>query len=539
MISISRLHLTYAGESEPVLRDVNLDIAEGEFVLVVGHTGAGKSSLLRVINGLAPHHTGGRVAGDVVVFGRSIRDHRPRDMADLVGVVTQDPLSGFVTDTVEEEIAFGMESLALAPDVMRKRVEETLDLLSLAPLRRRVLSTLSGGEQQRVAIASVLAMHPKVLVLDEPTSALDPTAAEEVLSILQRLVHDLGITVIVAEHRLERVVQYVDRVIHVTGDGTITDGPVASMMAESPLAPPVVVLGRAAGWTPLPLSVRDARRMAEPLREQLAALAPTEITERVNTKTALVTFEDFTVNYGSTTALRDVSLQIQPGEIAAVMGRNGAGKSTLLSAMVGLRKGKRGSVRLGGHDPHTLKGSALVHLAGYVPQEPSDLLYADTVSDECALADRDAGVLAGTARKLFEQLAPGVGDFVHPRDLSEGQRLSLVLAVVLAAKPPLVILDEPTRGLDYQAKARLISALRRLSTEGHGVVLATHDVELVAELATRVVVIAEGEIVTDGPTQEVITSSPSFAPQVAKVLAPGRWLTVDAVREALDPEPWG
>ena len=237
-------------------------VDEGELCLVVGRTGSGKSTLLGAINGLVPHFTGGQLAGRVIVDGRDTRDHPPRELADVVGVVGQDPLAGFVTDTVEEELAYAMEQLAVPPAVMRKRVEETLDLLGIAELRRRPLRTLSGGQQQRVAIGAVLTAHPRVLVLDEPTSALDPTAAEEVLAAITRLVHDLGITVVVAEHRLERVVQYADRLVLLTGDGAAVAGPPADVLVDSPVAPPVVELGRLAGWAPLPLSVRDARRRA-------------------------------------------------------------------------------------------------------------------------------------------------------------------------------------------------------------------------------------------------------------------------------------
>ena len=184
----------------------------------------GKSTLLGAINGLVPHFTGGTLAGRVLVDGRNTAEHPPRELADVVGVVSQDPLAGFATDTVEEELAYGMEQLAVPADVMRKRVEETLDLLGLAELRHRALRELSGGQQQRVAIGSVLTAHPRILVLDEPTSALDPTAAEEVLAAITRLVHDLGVTVVLAEHRLERVVQYADRVLYLPGDGSVVDG---------------------------------------------------------------------------------------------------------------------------------------------------------------------------------------------------------------------------------------------------------------------------------------------------------------------------
>src|SRR5690606_38169528 len=192
-----------------------------------------------------------------------------------------------------------------------------------------------------------------------------------------------------------------------------------------------------------------------------------------------------------------------------------------------------GSVRTGDAVPHRTRPRDLVRRVGLVPQEPRDLLYADTVAAECAAADRDAEAPPGTCRALLTELLPAVADDTHPRDLSEGQRLTLALAVVLTARPPLLLLDEPTRGLDYAAKARLVTILRGLAGEGHAIVMATHDVELAAELADRVVLIAEGEVIADGPAAEVVTASPSFAPQVAKILAPQRWLTVGQVREAL------
>ena len=271
MIELERMGVTFTDAPAPVLSGVDLSIPEGELVLVVGRTGSGKTTLLRALNGLVPHFSGGTLHGRVVVDGRDTRTHRPRDLADVVGFVGQDPLAGFVTDTVEDELAYGMESLGLPADVMRKRVEETLDLMGLAEVRDRPVADLSGGQQQRVAIGSVLTTHPRVLVLDEPTSALDPLAAEEVLATLQRLVHDLGLTVVLAEHRLERVVQYADRLVLVPGGGgAVVHGEPGDVLRDAPVAPPVVELGRVAGWRPLPLSVRDARRRAAPLREQLA-----------------------------------------------------------------------------------------------------------------------------------------------------------------------------------------------------------------------------------------------------------------------------
>jgi len=538
VIRFTDVSVRYPEAAHPVLRHVDLHVPEGELCLVVGRTGSGKSTLLRAVNGLVPHFTGGVLSGTVTVAGRDTRDHPPRELADVVGVVGQDPLAGFVTDLVEDELAYGMESLGLAPDVMRRRVEETLDLLGLAELRHRPLLSLSGGQRQRVAIGSVLTTHPRVLVLDEPTSALDPPAAEEVLAALQRLVHDLGLTVLLAEHRLERVVQYADRVVHVPGDGApLQVGTPAEVMSTSPVVPPVVGLGRAQGWAPLPLSVRDARRAATDLRARLSERpAPLRVAGPADGR-PVAHVRDLVVTYGEVHALRGVDLDVRPGEVVVLMGRNGAGKSTLLGSLVGLHRPARGTVEVGAGAtraaPHTLRPPALLRHVGLVPQEPADLLYAETVAAECHEADRVAQTPEGTCRGLLARLAPEVPDATHPRDLSEGQRLALALALVLTARPPLVLLDEPTRGLDYTAKTRLVGLLRDLADDGHALLLATHDVELAAEVATRVAVVAEGEKVADGPAHDVLVSSPAFAPQVAKVLSPLPWLTVGEVTASL------
>ncbi|MET8756191.1 ATP-binding cassette domain-containing protein, partial [Streptomyces sp. NPDC004667] len=235
--------------------------------------------------------------------------------------------------------------------------------------------------------------------------------------------------------------------------------------------------------------------------------------------------------------LRDVSLSVAPGEVIALMGRNGAGKSTLLASLIGTLAPAAGEVTVGGRAPHRTPPREMVRRVGLVPQDPRDLLYADTVSAECAAADADAGATPGTCSDLVATLLPGVPDDTHPRDLSEGQRLTLALALVLTGRPALLLLDEPTRGLDYAAKARLVGLLRGLAADGHAIVLATHDVELAAELAHRVVILAGGEVVADGPTAEVVVSSPAFSPQVAKILAPGHWLTVSQVSAALEGTP--
>ena len=531
MINFSNVSLIYPQSTKTILEGLTCEIEEGEMVLVMGHTGSGKSSLLRLINGLVPHHTGGILAGSITVDGISTREVKPGSLAHLVGIVGQNPINGFVTDIVEEELAFGMEALNFPTDVMRKRIEEVLDLLSLNAVRDRSIRTLSGGEQQRVAIAAALVMHPKVLVLDEPTSALDPIAAEEVLSVLHRLVHDLSVTVIIAEHRLERVIQFVDRIILIEGDGETSIGNADEILQKADLVPPIIRLARALNLSEIGRSVREVRRLTNNVREKIV-IAPASVP---NTKPTVIEADSVVVTYDQKDALKKVSTTIKAGEIVALMGRNGAGKSSLLETIVGVASPQAGSVSVNGVKPITLQGRERRIAIGYVPQEPADLLYLQSVSQECESADRENEIPPGSTFQFLNRLVPNISGDTHPHDLSEGQRLALVLSIVLSSNPKVLILDEPTRGLDYQAKRLFSLALQEFARKFDSpVLLATHDVELVAELADRVIFLAEGEIVADGTTLDVLLSSPAFAPQVAKVMAPQPWLTVDDVVAALD-----
>jgi energy-coupling factor transport system ATP-binding protein len=400
---------------------------------------------------------------------------------------------------------------------MRKRIEEVIDLLSLNQIRNRKIATLSGGEQQRVAIAAAMVLHPKILVLDEPTSALDPVAAEEVLAILQRLVHDLGITVIIAEHRLERVIGYVDSVIEISANGQTRIGKPEEILKDSKIAPPIVKLARALKLPQISLSVRDLRKNTEAIRNNGKEL---EVTPEVYGRNLIET-ENLSVAYENNIALQPINLKIKVGEIIALMGRNGAGKSSLIKALLNVASYK-GNI------------NNFAKRIGYIPQDANDLLYHQSVTAECEQTDRDNGLKSGTTASLLEELAPTVKLNSHPRDLSEGQRLALVLAIVLAPKPDLLVLDEPTRGLDYESKSLLIRLLTESATNGAAVFIATHDVELVAELASRIIILAEGELVADGNALDVLLASPSFAPQVTKVMSPRKWLTISDVLKAAE-----
>jgi energy-coupling factor transporter ATP-binding protein EcfA2 len=529
VILVDRLTYAYAGAAAFALRDCSLEVADGETLLVAGASGTGKSTLLRAMVGLVPHFWGGRLAGRVVVFGRDTRAHPPRDLADLVGFVAQDPESQAVVDRVADEIVFAMENLGVPPVTMRKRLEETLDALGLAPLRDRRLSTLSGGERQRVAIASVLAAQPRALVLDEPTSQLDPLSAEEVLGVLQRLNQDLGIGIVLAEHRLERVVQFADRMAVLAGDGGPPMlGPPREVLRVSPVAPPLAELGRALGWDPIPLTVREGRARAAALRPLLRPLpaepeAPGE---------PLVVVRGCRVALGGREVLRGIDLTVSEGETLALVGRNGAGKTTLLRALVGLLRPHAGRIVVAGRDVPRTPVAELARDVAYLPQTPEAALVADRVADEVAFTLRARG-LPGRPEPVLEAFGLAALADRPPRDLAAGERLRVALAAVSAGRPRVLLLDEPTRGVDQVGKEDLARRLAGWRREGRAVVVVTHDVELVARCATRVALMAEGEIVVDGPVREVLGESPLFSSQMNKVFEERSLLTVEDVLRAL------
>ena len=557
MIQLTHVTYTYPNQTAPALADFSAAIQPGEFVLVVGPSGAGKSTFLRSLNGLVPHFYGGRWAGRAEVFGRDPVALAPRGMADLVGFVFQDPEAQFVVDTVEDELAFAMENFALPPATMRKRVEEVLDQMGIAHLRSRRISTLSGGEKQRVALASVLALQPEVLVLDEPTSQLDPQAAEEVLIALRHLNEDLGLTIVLSEHRLERVVQYADRMLYLPGLGVppVLDDP-RVVAAQLPLVPPLIELGRTLDWQPLPLTIKEGRAFARRLSGRLAGHGDTETgghgdgetrghgeaTEQdprrvpVSPRRPVVEVRNLHYSYDNRSALRGVSLGVNAGEFVVLMGRNGSGKSTLLKQIVGLIKPGEGQVTVAGLDTRKAELDDIIKTVGYVPQHPGALLFGDTLAAELTFTRRGHAMPADPAadQALLDRLGLGALADRNPRDLSGGEQQRAALASILAANPQIILLDEPTRGLDYAQKRSLTDLLLGMKREGRTIIMATHDVELAAACADRAVLMAEGQIVVDGSAREVMSDSQVFSSQINKLFRDPRYLVVEDVLRALD-----
>jgi len=542
MIHLENLSYVYPGSSDRALSDVSLDISEGEFTLVAGPSGSGKSTLLRVLNGLVPHFTGGSISGSATVSGRDPIAEGPQALSRIVGFVFQDPESQFVVDRVEDEIAFALENAAVPPAEMRLRVEEVLHLLDLTALRDRPLDTLSGGEKQRVAIATALAFRPRILALDEPTSQLDPQAAEDVLQALVRLNQDLGLTIVIAEHRLERILPYVDHMVYLSESGdAVVSGPPRRVLRQMDLTPPLVTLAKEFGWEPLPLTIKEGRkRVAE---SQIPSYSSqTRIGPRATPKPLAahrepqIALHNLRFAYNGTPVLRGIDLQIEPGELVALMGRNGSGKTTLLRCIVGLLMPEQGEIEMKGTSILGQATADICQNVGYLPQDPRDLLFADTVLDELMITLRNHGLgdrppLAPS--ELIERLE--LADVAHryPRDLSAGQRQRAALGAVTVTRPGVLLLDEPTRGLDYPAKRKLVRLLREWQDQGTSILLVTHDVELVAQAADRVLLLSQGEIIADA-SPEMLTASPLFSPQVARLFPGTGWLTADDALEGLN-----
>jgi energy-coupling factor transport system ATP-binding protein len=511
--TLDRVEYRYPGAVGPALSDANLTIEQGSFCLLAGPSSGGKSTLLRTFNGLVPQFHGGSLSGQVRVAGLDPSRTPARDMALTAGMVFQEPEAQAITETVEEELAFGLEQRGVPAPEMRIRIERVLEALAIAHLRERKVITLSGGERQRLALASVLVLEPALLLLDEPTSQLDNRGAEDLISLLRARQAAGDLTTLIAEHRLERLLPLVDTVIAVR-EGKVQALTPREAANELEGAPPVCRLARALGLSPLPLTVEEA---AKQLPRGLAARPRPSCAQGA----ALIEASDVSVAYGAVFALRHVSFTLREGEVVALMGANGSGKTSLFRALVGLSPLASGSVRFAGRPIAGVRVNTA--FAGLVPQDPALALYRETVREELAetLSLRGGGkALAQTV----EQAAAGWG-VAHllernPRDLSVGQQQCVALGAMLAHEPKVWLMDEPTRGADGPAKAWLAGILREHAARGGAAIVATHDRESAAHFADRVIELHEGSMVADEPASLAFSASGRQPTQVAR-LVPG------------------
>ena len=525
LLEIQDLTYYYPGSTKPSLSGIDLKIREGEFLLVVGGSGSGKSSLARVIAGLIPEFYGGRLEGKLFFQEDELKGDDRHILNSHVGIVFQDPEKQLVMTSVEAEIAFGLENIGLAQQEMFRRVAEVMSFLNLTSLRDKFTANLSGGEKQKVALASVVAMQPRILVLDEPTSQLDPVAAGEFLDLVEYLNKELGYTVVLIEQRLERCFHLADRLVvmeqgEIICDGTPGDAARWQVARHLPFIPPVAKFFASFNGSIIPLTVRDGRRE---LHKYLPA-EPREIPERkvkltpVNKEHAVLAARNLWYSYpGGREVIRGQSLCVKEGEFVVILGANAAGKTTLLKLLAGILKPDRGCVHLLGQDTRNLSLAELGHSVGYLSQNPNDYLFQDTVDDELMFTLNNFQIPDnGICDEILKKLNLHALRHANPRDLSSGERQRVALASILVAGPRLLLLDEPTRGIDYRLKAELGGFLQGITASGGTVVMVTHDVEFAAEYADRVVMLFDGMVACDGP-RDVLGESIFYAPQMSRL----------------------
>jgi len=459
MIRVEDLTYTYPKCGSPILRNVSLDITEGDFILLVGTSGCGKSTLCRAFNGLIPHFYGGTYLGKVTVDGVDMRDTSPALMAETVGMVFQDPENQLVMTNVENEMAFGMENLGVPRSEMLRRVRESAEYFDLKRFFHRFIPELSGGEKQKVALGSVLAMSPKYLVLDEPTSQLDIRNSNLFLDFVSSLNQDFGVGVVIVEHRIERCMDLVKRMVVMRDGEIVIDGD--------------------------PMDAYDHMREMDLIHD-----IRRDIHGYNGNGEAVVRAHDLHFSYGENSILQGLDFEARKGDMTVIAGLNGTGKSTFLKILTGLLTPSSGRIEVLGKDVTRTTVAGQARKVGYLSQNPNDYLFEQTLERELQFTLRNLGI----DRREWEERIRWTLEMVDltryrmtfPRDLSTGERERAALATILVGRPDILVLDEPTRGLDLWMKGQLGRVLASLRDEGITTVLVTHDYRFIAENATRI-----------------------------------------------------
>ncbi|NPA75335.1 MAG: energy-coupling factor ABC transporter ATP-binding protein [Euryarchaeota archaeon] len=508
MIELNNVSFTYALTGSVALKNVSLQIYPGEFVLVLGDSGSGKSTLLRCINGLIPHFYGGKFEGTVKINERSTATMSPKDAARVVGSVFQDPENQILMQRVENELAFPLENEGICRDKITLRMEEVAALTGIEQLLKRKTSTLSGGEKQKVAIATALMRGPEYLILDEPTSQLDPNAAESLLGVLERINDELGTGIVLVEHRLERTMHRADKVVLMHQGRIIAEGEPGLIAAEYDLDalgvgyPQITRAAKALGLPYLPLTVKEGKKYMSHVQ---AVPHKYRVSERIVLQGMNLKF-----SYSSVPVLKNVSLEIRDGEILGLVGNNSTGKSTLAKLLAGLLTPQKGKVTVMGKNVHRISDSERVRYIAMVFQNPRMHLFQDTIYEDIAMGGMEPESIMKRLKiwELRERSA---------EDLSGGERMLAAIATVAVKKPRVLILDEPTRGLSWRYRNILSEFLKEYTHHG-SVLLISHDMETLARNCHRIAMLARGEIVRVAETHEFMSSALLYTTQINKVI---------------------
>ncbi len=526
-VEIQDLNFTYRRSETPALQRINYSQPEGQVVALIGPSGAGKSSLVRCLNRIIPKFFQGDFNGQVRLFENDITQKRTPELAATVGVVLQDFESQLFSTSAELDVAFGPENLGLDSDEIERRIARSLSLTGLEQYRERDPASLSGGQKQRLAIATVLAIEPRLIALDEATTDLDPQGKAEVSTIIRELAQR-GMTVIMVEHEPEQM-RAADRIVILKQGRILCDGQCSEVLADvdflinsgvRPPDPPRIC--QALGLPQRPIEVEPAKDL---LKQQGISFDPSAISRILQEDQAqklgneIISVKDLCHEYpGGVQALRSVDLSVRSREFLAIIGQNGSGKTTLVSHLIGLLKPTSGSVFFEGQDISTEKTAQLGRQIGYVFQNPDNQIFSPRVFDEVAFGPRNYGFsedeVAERVRKALELVDLAHAPEMDPFVMTKGERQRVAVASILASDPGVLILDEPTTGLDYNEQRAVMDMLAKLNEQGHTVIIITHTLWVVAEYATRSLLMADGKIISDGPTREVL-SKPDLLKQAS------------------------
>jgi energy-coupling factor transport system ATP-binding protein len=522
LIDIRGLTVKYVGRKNPTLVNVNLELQQGETVLLLGASGSGKSTLALTLNGLIPHSTGGVMSGSVCVAGMDTQQASVAQLAQQVGIVFQDPESQFVTLKVEDEIAFGLENLRLPPHEMDAKIQTALDQVSMPQARTQAVWALSGGQKQRIALAALLAMEPHVIVFDEPTANLDPIGTRDVFALLaehKARPHQPQHTIILIEHKLDEVMHLIDRVV-VLGEGgsVIADAPPREMFdqhAETLRAlgvwmPQVSLLAHKLGVRPVPVTLDEAVRQWSCVIGHLPFASGegqmTHDKEQMTNDSLAIEVRHLSHRYGANETLRDVSVCVPTGDFLAIVGANGAGKTTLAKHLMTILHPPKNTVFIEGRDVAGIPSRELTRLIGYVFQNPEHQFVTNSVADEVRFGLRVMGLSADEIEQrthtMLTRFKLSRYAQANPFTLSHGEKRRLSVATMLAMGQRILILDEPTFGQDQRNAAELLAVLDELHDEGRTIIVITHDMALVAQHAHTVAVMSEGRLLFHGAVRE-------------------------------------
>lgn len=514
-IELKNLDYWYSGEDKKSLDNITLQINKGEILFIVGRSGSGKSTLAKVITGAVPQFYGGKIRGEVLIKDIPLKDMDHRDRAKEITMVFQDPERQLMMNKVHREIAFGLESVGVKEEVIQRRVWEAMQFSNILDIAHRDLVTLSGGQKQRVAITSAIAYLPGCIILDEPTSQLDPLAAEEVIALIKKVNEELGTTIIVIEQRIDKWFEAADRMVIMEAGAIKFIGSKEELYEQNyeSFYPEYLKLAKRLGYTEPPRSFKHMRNIIE--NQQIALKTIDSPDDRKGED--CINIKKLKVNYESFQAIKNINLNIKERDLLGIIGSNGAGKSTLLKTIMGLVN-YEGSISIFGKEVKKLKLKEISKLIGYVSQNPNDYITQDSVYDELKFTLDNHGIKDYTViDELLSKLGIDGLRYKNPRDLSGGERQRVAIASILVTRPRILMLDEPTRGLDYDTKVKLGELLKELNKEGTTIVLVTHDIEFASSFCRKFILMFNGSIVAQGDHHQVLAGGIYFTTSLNKL----------------------